>query len=72
MPKIEENEKKTVNEINNDDNIILNVKGYKSLKGIRNIGNTCYMNTALQCMSNCVELRNYFLFGNHFYQDLYY
>ena len=34
------------------------------LKGIRNIGNTCYMSTALQCMSNCVELRNYFLFGN--------
>ena len=33
------------------------------IKGIRNIGNTCYMNTALQCMSNCVELRNYFLFG---------
>ena len=34
------------------------------IKGIRNIGNTCYMNTALQCLSNCIELRNYFLFGN--------
>ena len=33
------------------------------LKGIRNIGNTCYMSTALQCLSNCAELRNYFLFG---------
>ena len=33
------------------------------LKGIRNIGNTCYMSTALQCISNCVELRNYFLFA---------
>ena len=33
------------------------------LKGIRNIGNTCYMSTALQCISNCAELRNYFLFG---------
>ena len=33
-------------------------------KGIRNIGNTCYMNTAIQCLSNCSELRNYFLFGN--------
>ena len=30
--------------------------------GIRNIGNTCYMNTALQCLSNCIELRNYFIF----------
>ena len=34
------------------------------LKGIRNIGNTCYMNTAIQCLSNCLELRNYFLFGD--------
>ena len=33
-------------------------------KGIRNIGNTCYINTAIQCLSNCLELRNYFLFGN--------
>ena len=34
------------------------------IKGIRNIGNTCYINTAIQCLSNCTELRNYFLFGN--------
>ena len=34
------------------------------LKGLRNIGNTCYMNTAIQCLSNCLELRNYFLFGD--------
>jgi hypothetical protein len=39
-------------------------KEYLGTKGIRNIGNTCYMSTALQCLSNCVELRNYFLFGN--------
>jgi len=32
------------------------------LKDLRNIGNTCYMNTAIQCLSNCLELRNYFLF----------
>ena len=39
-------------------------KEYLGTKGIRNIGNTCYMSTALQCLSNCVELRNYFLFGS--------
>ena len=39
-------------------------KEHLGTKGIRNIGNTCYMSTALQCMSNCVELRNYFLFGS--------
>ena len=39
-------------------------KEHLGTKGIRNIGNTCYMSTALQCLSNCVELRNYFLFGS--------
>ena len=34
------------------------------VKGIKNIGNTCYINTSIQCLSNCLELRNYFLFGN--------
>ena len=29
--------------------------------GMKNIGNSCYMNTALQCVSNCWELTNYFL-----------
>ena len=28
---------------------------------MKNLGNTCFMNAALQCMSNCQELTNYFL-----------
>jgi len=33
--------------------------------GLSNLGNTCFMNSALQCMSNTTELTKYFLFGLH-------
>ena len=35
-----------------------------NLVGIANIGNTCFMNTALQCLSHCNQLTNYFLTQN--------
>ena len=37
--------------------------------GGQNLGNTCYMNSSIACLSNCTELTTYFLTGN-FQRDI--
>ena len=40
------------------------------LGGLVNIGNTCYFNTALQCLYNVNDLNNYLLFNKEFKSEL--
>jgi len=35
------------------------------LCGGRNLGNTCFMNSSIACISNCIELTYYFLSGDY-------
>lgn len=46
-------------------NEILDERSNKGICGCQNLGNTCFMNSAIQCVSHSLELTYYFLSGEY-------
>ena len=56
--------KRTIIDVNDLKNILKKGTNH-GVCGGHNFGNTCFMNSSIACLSNCIELTTYFLSGKY-------